>query len=531
MAKVITVGDDTRAALLRGVNQLANAVKATLGPKGRLASIEQPAGAPITTKDGVTVANNIQLKDPIENMGAQMVFQVASKTGSTAGDGTTTATLLAQIIFAQGVRNITAGASPVAIKFGIDRAVEAVVAELKNVSKPVEGSMVAQIGTISANGDAQIGELIAEAMKRVGNDGVITVEESRTMETTLEVVEGMQFASGLISPHFITDSDRVECVLQNVRILVHERPITNMKMLLPLLTEVAGTGQPLLIIAEDVSGEALSTMVVNKLRGTLPCAAIKSPGFADRRKAILEDIATLTGGKAITADLGMTLDGIKLEHLGVAKKVIITPYTTLIQEGAGSTEDIQGRINLIHNQIAVATEAYDKARMHERIARMTGGIAVIRLGAATEIAMKEKKDRVEDAMHATRAAVEEGIVPGGGTALVRCAHALDSLTLTDDEGIGVNIIRRACEEPLRQIVLNAALSGDVVLARVRKSSNPTVGYNAATGTYGDLVKQGVIDPTKVTRLALQNAASIAGIMLITEVLISEDRDVKQSVQQ
>jgi chaperonin GroEL len=531
MAKNIVSGDDTRQALLAGVNKLADAVKSTLGPKGRLVSIEQPVGAPVTTKDGVTVANNIQLKDPIENMGAQMVFQVANKTNQVAGDGTTTATLLAQIIFAQAVRNITAGSSPVGIKVGIDRAVEVVVAELKNISKPVQGSMVAQIGTISANGDAQIGALIAEAMDRVGGDGVITVEESRSMQTTLEVVEGMRFDSGVLSPHFITDTERMECVLEDIRILIVEKPITNVKMLLPLLTQVADSGHPLLVIADDVVGEALSTLVVNKLRGTLPCAAIKAPGFADRRKAILEDIAALTGGKAITADLGMTLDGIKLEHLGAAKRVIITPYNCLIQEGAGTTEQIQARINLIHAQMNTATEAYDKARLQERIARMTGGIAVIKLGAATEIELKEKRDRVEDAMHATRAAVEEGIVAGGGTALVRCISALNSLTATEDEQIGMNIIRRACEEPLRQIVLNAGQSGDVILARILKSQNPNFGYNASSGAYQDLVKAGVIDPTKVTRLALQNAASVAGVMLLTNTLISQVRESEPVPQQ
>ena len=521
MAKQIVTGENSRQAILRGVNALADAVKITLGPKGRNAVIEKKFGAPVITKDGVTVAKEIELQDPLENMGAQMVREVASKTSDVAGDGTTTATVLAQAIFREGVRTVAAGASPMALKRGIDKAVEVAVGEIKRLSREVKGDMIAQVGTISANTDKQVGSIIAEAMKKVGKDGVITVEESKTMETTLEVVEGMQFDRGYLSPYFVTDPERMECVLEDVYILIHEKKISSMKDLLPLLEQTAKMSKPLLIIAEDVEGEALATLVVNKLRGTLQCAAVKAPGFGDRRKAMLEDIAVLTGGKAITEDLGVKLENVKLEDLGRAKKVTIDKDNTTIVAGAGKTSEIEGRIKQLRAQIEETTSDYDKEKLQERLAKLVGGVAVIKVGAATETELKEKKARVEDAMHATRAAVEEGIVSGGGTALLRCLPALEKLKLHDEEAIGVNIVKRALEEPLRQIAENAGHEGAVVVGRVRESRDENFGFNAETGEFGDLVKAGVIDPAKVTRLALQNAASIVSLMLTTEVLIAE----------
>jgi chaperonin GroEL len=521
MAKQIVTGENSRQAILRGVNILADAVKITLGPKGRNAVIEKKFGAPVITKDGVTVAKEIELQDPLENMGAQMVREVASKTSDVAGDGTTTATVLAQAIFREGVRTVAAGASPMALKRGIDKAVEVAVAEIKRLSREVKGDMIAQVGTISANTDKQVGSIIAEAMKKVGKDGVITVEESKTMETTLEVVEGMQFDRGYLSPYFVTDAERMECVLEDVHILIHEKKISSMKDLLPLLEQTAKMSKPLLIIAEDVEGEALATLVVNKLRGTLQCAAVKAPGFGDRRKAMLEDIAILTGGKAVTEDLGIKLENVKIEDLGSAKKVTIDKDNTTIVAGAGKASEIEGRIKQLRVQVEETTSDYDKEKLQERLAKLVGGVAVIKVGAATETELKEKKARVEDAMHATRAAVEEGIVSGGGVALLRCLPALEKLKLHDDEATGVNIVKRALEEPLRQIAENAGHEGAVVVGRVRESKDENFGFNAETGEFGDLVKAGVIDPAKVTRLALQNAASIVSLMLTTEVLIAE----------
>jgi len=521
MAKQIVSGENSRQAILRGVNILADAVKITLGPKGRNAVIEKKFGAPIITKDGVTVAKEIELQDPLENMGAQMVREVASKTSDVAGDGTTTATVLAQAIFREGVRTVAAGASPMALKRGIDKAVEVAVAEIKRLSREVKGDMIAQVGTISANTDKQVGSIIAEAMKKVGKDGVITVEESKTMETTLEVVEGMQFDRGYLSPYFVTDPERMECILEDVSILIHEKKISSMKDLLPLLEQTAKMSKPLLIIAEEVDGEALATLVVNKLRGTLQCAAVKAPGFGDRRKAMLEDIAILTGGKAITEDLGIKLENVKIEDLGSAKKVTIDKDNTTIVAGAGKATEIEGRIKQLRVQVEETTSDYDKEKLQERLAKLVGGVAVIKVGAATETELKEKKARVEDAMHATRAAVEEGIVSGGGTALLRCLPALEKLKLHDDEAIGVNIVKRALEEPLRQIAQNAGHEGALVIGRVRESKDEHFGFNAETGEFGDLVKAGVIDPAKVTRLALQNAASIVSLMLTTEVLIAD----------
>ncbi len=521
MAKQIVTGENSRQAILRGVNILADAVKITLGPKGRNTVIEKKFGAPIITKDGVTVAKEIELQDPLENMGAQMVREVASKTSDVAGDGTTTATVLAQAIFREGVRTVAAGASPMALKRGIDKAVEVAVGEIKRLSREVKGDMIAQVGTISANTDKQVGSIIAEAMKKVGKDGVITVEESKTMETTLEVVEGMQFDRGYLSPYFVTDPERMECVLEDVHILIHEKKISSMKDLLPLLEQTAKLSKPLLIIAEEVDGEALATLVVNKLRGTVKCAAVKAPGFGDRRKAMLEDIATLTGGKAITEDLGVKLENVKLEDLGSAKKVTIDKDNTTIVAGAGKAREIEGRIKQLRVQIEETTSDYDKEKLQERLAKLVGGVAVIKVGAATETELKEKKARVEDAMHATRAAVEEGIVSGGGTALLRCLPALEKLKLHDDEAVGVNIVKRALEEPIRQIAENAGHEGALVVGRVRESKDENFGFNAETGKFGDLVKAGVIDPAKVTRLALQNAASIVSLMLTTEVLIAD----------
>ncbi|MGB7728165.1 MAG: chaperonin GroEL [Candidatus Acidiferrum sp.] len=521
MAKQIVTGENSRQAILRGVNALADAVKITLGPKGRNAVIEKKFGAPIITKDGVTVAKEIELRDPLENMGAQMVREVASKTSDVAGDGTTTATVLAQAIFREGVKTVAAGASPTALKRGIDRAVEVAVEEIKKLHKDVKGDMIAQVGTISANNDKQIGGIIAEAMKKVGKDGVITVEESKTMDTTLEVVEGMQFDRGYLSPYFVTDPERMECVLENALILIHEKKISSMKDLLPLLEQIAKLGKPLLIIAEEVEGEALATLVVNKLRGTLQCSAVKAPGFGDRRKAMLEDIAVLTGGKAITEDLGIKLENVKIEDLGKAKKVTIDKDNTTIVEGGGKASEIEGRVKQIRQQIENTTSDYDREKLQERLAKLVGGVAVIKVGAATETELKEKKARVEDAMHATRAAVEEGIVPGGGAALLRCLNAIDKLKLHDDEAVGVGIVKRALEEPCRQIAHNAGFEGAVVIGKIRESKDENFGFNADTGEYVDLVKAGVIDPAKVTRLALQNAASIAGLMLTTEALVAE----------
>lgn len=521
MAKQIIYGEQSRQAILRGVNQLADAVKVTLGPKGRNVVLDKKFGSPTITKDGVTVAKEIDLKDPLENMGAQMVREVASKTSDTAGDGTTTATVLAQAIYREGAKNVVAGANPMELKRGIEKAVEVVVEEIKKLSRPVKGNMIAQVGTISANSDETIGKIIAEAMEKVGKDGVITVEEARTLETTLDVVEGMQFDRGYLSPYFVTDPERMEVVLENPVILIHEKKISSMKDLLPVLEQVARMGRPLLIIAEDVDGEALATLVVNKLRGTLQAAAVKAPGFGDRRKAMLEDIAILTGGRAITEDLGIKLENIKMEDLGKAKKVTIDKDNTTIVEGAGNSRDIEGRVKQIRVQTEETTSDYDREKLQERLAKLVGGVAVIKVGAATETEMKEKKARVEDAMHATKAAVEEGIVPGGGVALLRAGKALDGLKLTGDQAVGAQIIRRAIEEPMRWIATNAGNEGSIVVAKVKEAKSADEGYNAATDTYEDLVKAGVIDPAKVVRNALQNASSIASLLLTTEALVSE----------
>src|SRR5262250_1851661 len=526
MAKQIILGENSRQSILRGVNILADAVKITLGPKGRNCVIEKKFGAPVITKDGVTVAKEIELQDPLENMGAQMVREVASKTSDVAGDGTTTATVLAQAIFREGVKTVAAGASPTALKRGIERAVEVAVEEVKKFHKDVKGDMIAQVGTISANNDKQIGSIIAEAMKKVGKDGVITVEESKTMETTLEVVEGMQFDRGYLSPYFVTDPERMECVLEDVRILIQEKKISSMKDLLPLLEQTAKMGKPLLIIAEEVEGEALATLVVNKLRGTLQCAAVKAPGFGDRRKAMLEDIATLTGGKAITEDLGIKLENLHVEDLGRAKKITIDKDNTTIVEGTGKQNDIEGRVKTLRAQIEDTTSDYDREKLQERLAKLVGGVAVIKVGAATETEMKEKKARVEDAMHATRAAVEEGIVPGGGVALLRAGRALQGLKLDGDQQIGVNIVSRAIEEPMRWIASNAGHEGSIVVQKVREMKDAE-GFNALTDTYEDLVKAGVIDPTKVVRNALQNSSSIASLLLTTEALVSEIPEEKK----
>jgi len=526
-AKQIVYSENSRQAILRGVNQLADAVKVTLGPKGRNVVLEKKFGGPTITKDGVTVAKEIELKDPLENMGAQMVREVASKTSDVAGDGTTTATILAQSIFREGVKSVAAGANPMALKRGIEKAVEVVVEELKKFSKPISGEAIAQVGTISANGDTTIGARIAEAMKKVGKDGVITVEESKTMETTTEMVEGMQFDRGYLSPYFITDPERMECVLEEPYILIHEKKISNMKDLLPLLEQIARSGRPLLVIAEEVDGEALATLVVNKLRGTLNACAVKAPGFGDRRKAMLEDIAILTGGKAIMEETGIKLEGVRLEDLGRAKRVVVDKDNTTIVEGAGSEKAIEGRIKQLRAQIEETTSDYDREKLQERLAKLAGGVAVIKVGAATETEMKEKKARVEDALHATRAAVEEGIVPGGGVALLRAAAALEKLKLGGDEQIGVDIVKRACEEPLRQIAQNAGFEGAVVVEKVRANDNINFGFNAETGVFEDLVAAGVIDPTKVARTALQNASSIASLMLTTEALVCEIPEKKK----
>ena len=527
-AKELHFNTDARAALKRGVDQLAEAVKVTLGPKGRNVVIDKKFGAPTVTKDGVTVAKEIELSDPLENMGAQMVKEVATKTSDNAGDGTTTATVLAQAIFREGLKNVTAGANPMALKRGIDKAVAAIVAELKTISVPTAGKKeIAQVGTISANNDAEIGNLIAEAMEKVGKDGVITVEEAKGLETTLETVDGMQFDRGYLSPYFVTDPDKMEAVLEDAFILVHDKKVSSMKDLLPVLEKVAQAGKPLLIIAEDVEGEALATLVVNKLRGTLRVAAVKAPGFGDRRKAMLQDIATLTAGQVVSEEVGFKLENAVLSDLGRAKRIVIDKDNTTLIDGAGSQDGIQGRIKEIRSAIDKSTSDYDKEKLQERLAKLAGGVAVINVGAATEAEMKEKKARVEDALHATRAAVEEGIVPGGGVALVRAQRALDGIKLEDaEEQIGVTIVRRAIEEPLRMIVQNAGAEGSIVLEKVRTADSATYGYNALTDTYEDLVAAGVIDPTKVTRTALQNAASISGLLLTTEALIVEKKDDK-----
>ncbi len=519
MANTITYSDQSRQAILRGVNQLAEAVKVTLGPRGRNVVLEKKFGGPTITKDGVTVAKEIELKDPLENMGAQMVREVASKTSDVAGDGTTTATILAQAIFREGIKAVTAGASPIAIKRGIDKAVEMAVEEIRKLSKPVSGDMIAQVGRISANSDSTIGDVIADAMKKVGKDGVITVEESKTMVTELATVEGMQFDRGYLSPYFVTDPERMECVLEDPYILIHEKKIASMNDVLPILEQIARAGKPLLLISEEVEGEALATLVVNKLRGTLSVCAVKAPGFGDRRKSMLEDISILTGGKAVMEETGIRLDSVKLEDLGRAKRVTVDKENTTIIDGAGSAKNIEGRIKQLRTQIEDTTSDYDSEKLQERLAKLAGGVAIIKVGAATETEMKEKKARVEDALNATRAAIEEGIVPGGGVALLRAAVALKKLKLDADEQFGVTIVRRACEEPVRQIVVNCEPEGAVVVAKIRANDNPHFGFNAATEEYEDLVKAGVIDPTKVTRSALQNAASIASLMLTTEAMI------------
>ena len=520
-AKQVVRGEDSRHAIMRGINILADAVKITLGPKGRNVVLDKKFGAPQITKDGVTVAKEIELKDPCENMGAQLVREVASKTSDVAGDGTTTATVLAQAIFREGIKAVAAGYNPMAIKRGIDKAVEVAVDEIKTLKKDVSGEAVTQVATISANSDNTIGTIIAKAMEKVGKDGVITVEESRTMETEMEVVEGMQFDRGYLSPYFVTDPERMETKLENPHILIHEKKISNMKDLLPLLEQIARGGKPLLIVAEDVDGEALATLVVNKLRGTLQVCAVKAPGFGDRRKAMLEDIAILTGGKVISEEVGIKLENVTVDDLGTAKTVTIDKDDTTLVEGAGKSADIEGRVKQLRTQIEETTSDYDREKLQERLAKLVGGVAVIKVGAATETELKEKKARVEDAMHATKAAVEEGIVPGGGVALIRCLPAIEKLSFDGDEQIGVNIVKRALEEPLRQIVGNAGAEGAIVVEKVKADKNVNFGFNAETGEYGDLIKMGVIDPAKVTRLALQNAASIAGLMLTTEALVSE----------
>ncbi|MBW7864613.1 MAG: chaperonin GroEL [Candidatus Hydrogenedentes bacterium] len=522
MPKQLEFGEGARRKVLDGVTKLSAAVKATLGPKGRNVVLDKKWGAPTVTKDGVSVAKEIELEDKYENMGAQMVKEVASKTSDVAGDGTTTATVLAESIFREGLRNVTAGANPMALKRGIDKSVEKIVEKLASMSKQVRNDkdVIKNVASISANSDMEIGNIIAEAMEKVGNDGTITVEEAKGIETTLEVVEGMQFDKGYLSPYFVTDSETMECVLENCYILINEKKISNLKDLLPLLEQIAKSGKPLLIIAEDIEGEALATLVVNKIRGTFQAAAVKAPGFGDRRKAMLEDIAILTGGLCITEDLGRSLESVSMSDLGCAKRVVIDKDTTTIVEGAGSSADIMGRISLIRRQIEDTTSDYDREKLQERLAKLAGGVAVINVGAATEIEMKEKKARVEDALHATRAAVEEGIVAGGGTALLRCQEVIDGLSLEGDEKVGALIVRRALESPLRQLALNAGDEGATVVQNVRAKKG-AVGYNAETGEYEDLMKAGIIDPTKVTRTALQNAASIAGLLLTTEVLIAD----------
>jgi chaperonin GroEL len=533
MAKDIVYREDARSAILRGVNALADAVRVTLGPRGRNVILDKKWGSPTITKDGVTVAKEIDLKDPMENLGARMVREVASKTSDVAGDGTTTATVLAQCLYREGIRVVTAGANPMAVKKGIERAVAAAVEELKKLSKPVRGQMIAQVGTVSANNDQEIGTIIAEAMEKVGKDGVITVEESKSIETVLEVVEGMRFDRGYLSPYFVTDPERMEVVLENPYILIFEKKISSMKDLLPMLEKVAQQGAPLLIVAEEVDGEALATLVVNKLRGTLKAAAVKAPGYGDRRKAMLEDIAVLTGGKAVTEDLGIKLENVRLEDLGRAKKVTIDKENTTVIEGAGSSKDIEGRVKQIRTQVEETTSDYDREKLQERLAKLVGGVAVIKVGAATETEMKEKKARVEDAMHATKAAVEEGIVPGGGVALLRAIPALtklmDDKSLGHDERVGVEITRRTLEEPLRWIANNAGEEGNIVVAKVKEMGpqEPETGFNALTDKFENLIEAGVIDPTKVVRSAIQNASSIAALMLTTEAVVAEIPEKKK----
>jgi len=520
MAKQITLGDEARQALLKGVNALSNVVKETLGPRGKNIVLDKKFGSPLSTKDGVTVAKEIELADPLENMGAQLVKEVASKTSDVAGDGTTTATVLAQSIYAGGLKYVTAGANPNLIKKGIDQAVAEVVDALKKMSRDVSGDMIAQVGAISSNNDESIGKIIAEAMDKVGKDGVITVEEAKGLDTTLDIVEGMQFDRGYLSPYFITDPDRMECVLENPVILLHEKKISNLRELLPLLENVAKMGRPLLVIAEEVEGEALATLVVNKLKGTFSCCSVKAPGFGDRRKAMLEDIAVLTGGKVITEDIGVKLENVTVDWLGNANKVVIDKDNTTIVEGKGTSDDVKARIKQIRTQIEDTTSDYDREKLQERLAKLVGGVALIKVGAATETELKEKKARVEDAMHATKAAVEEGIVPGGGVALLRSKNVLDSLKVEGDIKIGVDIVKRAVEEPMRQIANNAGLEGSIVVEKVKELEGDK-GFNALTEKYEDLVKGGILDPTKVVRIALQNAASIAGLLLTTEGLVSD----------
>jgi chaperonin GroEL len=529
-AKMLLFDEEARRKILKGVDALAAAVKVTLGPKGRNVILDKKFGAPTITKDGVTVAKEIELEDHFENMGAQMVKEVASKTSDVAGDGTTTATVLAQAIFREGIKNVTAGANPMALKRGIEKAVDAVVDELKKISKPTKGKKeISQVATISANNDKTIGDLIADAMEKVGKDGVITVEEAKSMDTTLEVVEGMQFDRGYLSPYFVTDPERMEVVLENALILIHEKKISNLKDLLPILEQIAKMGKPLLVIAEEVEGEALATLVVNKLRGTLSTASVKAPGFGDRRKEMLQDIAVLTGGAVVSEELGIKLENIKLEDLGKAKKVVIDKENTTLIEGAGSQKEIEGRIKQIRAQIEETTSDYDKEKLQERLAKLAGGVAVIKVGAATEIAMKEKKARVEDALNATRAAVEEGIVPGGGVAFLRAAMTIDHLKLKGDEKVGGDIVRRALEEPIRQIAENAGVEGSIVVQKVREN-NGAYGFNAETESYEDLMASGIIDPTKVTRIALQNASSIASLMITTEALVTEIPEKEKAPQ-
>lgn len=529
MAKNIVFSNDARQMILKGVDKLADTVKVTMGPKGRNVVIEKKFGSPLVTKDGVTVAKEIELKDPMENIGAQMVKEVASKTSDIAGDGTTTATVLAQAIYREGIKNVVAGASPMEIKRGIDKAVEKVIGELKNASKPIHDKKeIAQVGTISANNDPEIGDIIADAMEKVGKDGVITIEENKSTETILDVVEGMQFDRGYLSPYFVTNSDTMQAVLEKCYVLIHEKKITNMKEILPILEQIVKQGSPFLIIAEDIEGEALATLVLNKLRGTLNCVAVKAPGFGDRRKEMLKDIAILTGGQVISEDLGVKLDTITLEDLGQVKKVVVDKDNTTIVEGAGKAEDIKARVNQIRKQIEDTTSDYDREKLQERLAKLVGGVAVIKVGAATETEMKEKKARVEDALNATKAAVEEGIVPGGGVALIRAMSGLKSFKVDKEQQVGVDIIRRALEYPLRQIAENAGFEGSIVVNKVKDARTPAFGFNAATEVYEDMIQAGVIDPTKVARSALQNAASVAGLMLTTEAVITEIPEKKDA---
>jgi len=529
MAKAITFSEEARQAILRGVDKLANAVKVTLGPKGRNVVIEKKFGSPLVTKDGVTVAKEIELKDALENLGAQMVKEVASKTSDIAGDGTTTATVLAQAIYREGIKNVVAGSNPMDLKRGIDKAVEAVVAELKKMSKPIQNKKeIAQVGTISSNNDPEIGNIIADAMEKVGKDGVITIEENKSTDTVLDVVEGMQFDRGYLSPYFVTDPENMEAVLENAYLLICDKKISNMKELLPILEQLAKQNAPFLIIAEDIEGEALATLVVNKLRGTLNCCAVKAPGFGDRRKEMLKDIAILTGGQVISEELGLKLENAKLSDLGRAKKVVVEKENTTIVEGAGKTEDIQARVNVIKKQIEETTSDYDREKLQERLAKLVGGVAVIKVGAATETEMKEKKARVEDALHATKAAVEEGIVPGGGVALLRASRAIANLKdLTPDQKVGADIVRRALEYPVRQIASNAGFEGSIVVNKILEADKDTFGFDAHSEVYTDMIEAGIIDPTKVTRSALQNAASVAGLMLTTEAMITEIPEKKE----